>query len=53
MRKEIGLERLLEHAAMFYIADLDAGRVTKRIVRAHRPLAAVTDRSREDAAQGA
>ena len=31
-RQEIQLDRLLEHAAMLYIADLDAGRVAKRII---------------------
>ena len=30
-RQEIRLDRLFEHAAMLYIADLDAGRVAKRI----------------------
>ena len=33
VRQGVGLERLLEHAAMFYLADLDAGRVTEQIVR--------------------
>ena len=33
LRQGVGLERLLEHAAMFYLADLDAGRVTEKIVR--------------------
>jgi hypothetical protein len=33
LRQGVGLERLLEHAAMFYLADLDAGRVTEQIVR--------------------
>ena len=37
-RQETQLDRLLEHAAMLYIADLDAGRVAKRIIRAHRPV---------------
>lgn len=31
-RQEIRLDRLLEHSAMLYIADLDAGRVAKRII---------------------
>ena len=43
LRQGVGFERLLEHAAMFYLADLDAGRVTERIRPAHRPLAAVTE----------
>jgi hypothetical protein len=33
VRQGVGLERLLEYAAMFYLADLDAGRVTEQIVR--------------------
>ena len=33
LRQGVELERLLEHAAMFYLADLDAGRVTEKIVR--------------------
>jgi hypothetical protein len=33
LRQGVGLERLLEHAAMFYLADLDTGRVTEQIFR--------------------
>jgi hypothetical protein len=33
VRQGIGLERLFEHAAMLYLADVDAGRVTERILR--------------------
>ncbi len=32
-RQGLGLERLVEHAAIFYLADLDAGRVAQRIIR--------------------
>ncbi|HEY6639020.1 MAG TPA: hypothetical protein VIZ61_15180 [Solirubrobacterales bacterium] len=32
-RQELGLERLIEHAAIFFLADLDAGRVAERIIR--------------------
>ena len=31
-RQELALERLIEHAAIFYLADLDAGRVAKRVI---------------------
>jgi hypothetical protein len=31
-RQGLGLERLCEHAAMLYLADLDAGRVAERII---------------------
>jgi hypothetical protein len=36
-RQGLALERLCEHAAMLYLADLDAGRVAKRIVRHASP----------------
>lgn len=32
-RQGLRLERLVEHAAIFYLADLDAGRVAERIIR--------------------
>ena len=32
-RQGVALERLLEHAALLYLADLDAGRLAERIVR--------------------
>ena len=32
-RQGVALVRLLAHAAMFYLADLDTGRVTEQIVR--------------------
>ncbi len=32
-RQGLGLERVVEHAAIFYLADLDAGRVAERIIR--------------------
>lgn len=32
-RQDLGVERLVEHAAIFYLADLDAGRVAARIIR--------------------
>jgi hypothetical protein len=32
-RQEVALERLYEHAALLYLADIDAGRVADRIVR--------------------
>ena len=32
-RQGLGRERLVEHAAIFYLADLDAGRVAERIIR--------------------
>jgi hypothetical protein len=32
-RQGLALERLLEHAALLYLADLDAGRLAERIVR--------------------
>ena len=32
-RQGLPLERLVEHAAIFYLADLDAGRVAERIIR--------------------
>ena len=31
-RQELELERLIEHAAIFYLADLDAGRVAERVI---------------------
>ena len=31
-RQELALERLIEHAAIFYLADLDAGRVATRVI---------------------
>jgi hypothetical protein len=36
-RQGIALERLCEHAAMLYLADLDAGRVAERIIRREGP----------------
>jgi hypothetical protein len=30
--QELELERLIEHAAIFYLADLDAGRVAERVI---------------------
>ena len=33
VRKGLALERLFEHAALLYLADLDAGRVAERVVR--------------------
>ena len=36
-RRGIELERLCEHAALLYLADLDAGRVAERIVRRAGP----------------
>jgi hypothetical protein len=35
--QEVGFERLCEHAALLYLADLDAGRVAERIVRRADP----------------
>jgi hypothetical protein len=32
-RDGLGIERLIEHAAIFFLADLDAGRVAERIIR--------------------
>jgi hypothetical protein len=32
-RQGLGLERLIEHAAIFFLADLDAGRVAERVIR--------------------
>lgn len=31
-RQEVKLERLIEYAAIFYLADLDAGRVAERVI---------------------
>jgi hypothetical protein len=31
-RQEVSLERLLEHAVMYFLADLDAGRVERRML---------------------
>ncbi len=31
-RQRLALERLLEHAALLYLADLEAGRIAERIV---------------------
>lgn len=31
-QQELELERLIEHAAIFYLADLDAGRVAERVI---------------------
>jgi hypothetical protein len=31
-RQEVSLERLLEHAALFHLADADSGRVAERLV---------------------
>ena len=31
-RQELALERLIEHAAIFYLADLDAGRVATLVI---------------------
>ncbi len=31
-RQGVPLERLLEHAALFYLADIDSGRVAERIL---------------------
>jgi hypothetical protein len=36
-RQGLGLERLCEHAAMLYLADLDAGRVAERIIQHEGP----------------
>ena len=32
-RQGLGLERVVEHAAILYLADLDAGRVAEKIIR--------------------
>lgn len=32
-RQDLGIERLIEHAAIFFLAELDAGRVAERIIR--------------------
>jgi hypothetical protein len=36
-RQGVALERLCEHAALFFLADLDAGRVAERIIRRAGP----------------
>lgn len=35
-RRGVALERVYEHAALLFLADLDAGRVAERIVRSAR-----------------
>jgi hypothetical protein len=35
-RQGVTVERLVEHAALYYLADLDSGRVAKRVLHATR-----------------